>query len=137
MTLTLEQVAGWLLKQDAELNGRVTVGAIDANLDRCVGVYNDNRASGGQRICIGGAACTRYDYKQVTLLVHWTTNPVTAEKKAVELYDSLYGLSHITMGGMRVVTVDPGTAPVPVGRDVKKVYEYVIHLKICYERNDV
>lgn len=47
MTLTLEQVAGWLLKQDAELNGRVTVGAIDANLDRCVGVYNDNRASGG------------------------------------------------------------------------------------------
>ena len=35
MTLTLEQVAGWLLKQDAELNGRVTVGAIDANLDRC------------------------------------------------------------------------------------------------------
>ena len=92
MTLTLEQVAEWLLKQDADLNGRVTVGAIDANLDRCVGVYNDNRASGGQRICIGGAACTRYDYKQVTLLVHWTTNPVTAEKKAVELYESLYGL---------------------------------------------
>lgn len=53
MTLTLEQVAGWLLQKDADLEGRVTVGAIDANYDRCVGVYNDNRASGGQRICIG------------------------------------------------------------------------------------
>ena len=59
MTLTLEQVAGWLLQQDAELEGRVTVGAIDANYDRCVGVYNDNRASGGQRICIGGLHSVR------------------------------------------------------------------------------
>lgn len=81
MTLTLEQVAGWLLQQDAELEGRVTVGAIDANYDRCVGVYNDNRASGGQRICIGGEAYTRYAYKYVTLLVHWTTNPSAAERK--------------------------------------------------------
>lgn len=88
MTLTLEQVAGWLLQQDAELEGRVTVGAIDANYDRCVGVYNDNRASGGQRICIGGEAYTRYAYKYVTLLVHWTTNPSAAEKKAIELYES-------------------------------------------------
>lgn len=39
MTLTLEQVAGWLLKQDAELNGRVTVGAIDANLHRRRGLH--------------------------------------------------------------------------------------------------
>lgn len=134
MILTLEQVAEWLLQQDAELAGRVTVGAIDANQDRCVGVYNDNRASGGQRICIGGAACTRYDYKQVTLLVHWTTNPVMAEQKAAELYESLYGLSHIEMGGVQVVSVDPGAAPVPVGRDVKKVYEYVINLKVCYRK---
>lgn len=134
MTLTLEQVAGWLLKQDAELNGRVTVGAIDANYDRCVGVYNDNRASGGQRICIGGEAYTRYAYKYVTLLVHWTTNPSAAEKKAIELYEKLYGLSHIEMGGIQVVFVDPGAAPVPVGRDVKKVYEYVINLKICYRK---
>lgn len=134
MTLTLEQVAGWLLQKDADLEGRVTVGAIDANYDRCVGVYNDNRASGGQRICIGGAACTRYAYKYVTLLVHWTTNPVTAEKKAIELYEKLYGLSYIEMGGVQVVSADPGAAPVPVGRDVKKVYEYVINLKICYRK---
>lgn len=134
MTLTLEQVAEWLLQQDADLEGRVTVGAIDANYDRCVGVYNDNRTSGGQRICIGGAACTRYAYKYVTLLVHWTTNSVASEKKAIELYEKLYGLSHIEMGGIQVVSVDPGAAPVPIGRDVRKVYEYVINLKICYRK---
>lgn len=137
MILTLEQVAGWLLQQDADLKGRVTVGAIDANHDRCVGVYNDNRASGGQRICIGGAACTRYAYKHVTLLVHWTANPVVAEKKATELYEKFYGLSHIEMGGVQVVCIDPGAVPISVGRDAKKVYEYVIHLKICYERTDI
>lgn len=70
----------------------------------------------------------------MTLLVHWTTNPVTAEKKAIELYEKLYGLSYIEMGGVQVVSVDPGAAPVPVGRDVKKVYEYVINLKICYRK---
>lgn len=36
----------------------VYAGAIDGNLDKCIGVYNA-KTSKPQRICIGGKACTK------------------------------------------------------------------------------
>lgn len=132
--LMLKQVADWIKEIDTELPDCIAVGTIDGNKEKYIGVYNDPNASGKQRVCLGGIAQTTYREKRVTLLVHWTNSAVQAEKKAAELYEKLCGRSGFQIGEVKIVYLDPGAAPVSVGRDVRGIYEYVINMKIIYER---
>ena len=47
----------------------VYAGAIDGNLDKCIGVYNA-KTSKPQRICIGGKACTKTLEKHISCLLY-------------------------------------------------------------------
>jgi hypothetical protein len=132
--LTLGQVKDWLKSQDTDLNGCIAVGSIDGNKEKYVGVYSMKPSGSTQRICIGGADQTRYQSRGVSILIHWTNNPAAAEAKAIETYNRFYGLSDVTMGTTHVISVDPGPEPIPVGKDSKGICEYVIQLKILYER---
>ena len=140
--LTLQMVKDWLKQTIPEAEGRISVGAIDGDQPRYIGVYG--RGGGkSQRICIGGGEQTRYQEKRAAILIHWTGSPVMAEKKALEVYELLYGLSEFTIqdadgsnGDVRVASLDPGEAPVPLGPDRRGIYEYVIEITIQYERND-
>ncbi|HEX2986149.1 MAG TPA: minor capsid protein [Caproiciproducens sp.] len=132
--LTLEQVRDWLKSQDADLNGCIAVGSIDGNKDKFVGVYPLKPSGSSQRICIGGADQTRYQERSVSILVHWTNKMSTAEAKATAIYGLFYGLSGVKMGETRVISTDPGPAPIPVGKDSHGICEYVIQLKTLYER---
>ena len=135
--LTLEQVKDWLKSQDENLNGCIAVGGIDGNKDKYVGVYAlKPSGSGRQRICLGGTAQTRYQERGASILIHWTASAIKAENKAIELYNRFYGLTDVNMGTTRVISVDPGSEPIPVGKDSKGICEYVIQLIIKYERND-
>ena len=134
--LMLEQVRDWIISIDPSLADCIAVGGIDGNKDKCVGVYDNPRTSGKMRICVGGMACTRYQEKQVILLIHWTNRATEAENKAAQLYKKLCGLSHFQMGALSVVSVDPGYGPVSAGRDFHGVFEYVININIIYERDD-
>lgn len=134
--LTLEEVKDWIKSQDTELSGCIAVGSINGNSEKFVGVYPLRPSGNTQRICIGGSAQTKYQSRSVSVLLHWTDSPVTAEKKAAELYGRFYGLSDTVMGESRVVSADPGPEPISVGKDDRGICEYVIRVKMIYERND-
>lgn len=132
--LTLEQIKDWLKGQDTDLNDCIAVGRIDGNKDKFIGVYPLKPSGNSQRICIGGADQTRYQVRNVSILIHWTNKMSLAEAKAFAIYGLFYGLSGVIMGTTRVISADPGPEPIPVGKDIKGIYEYVIQLKILYER---
>lgn len=131
--MTAENLKNWLKAKMELSDSQIAVGCIDANKDRCIGVY-DGKSEGGQRVCIGGRRNTRYQPRNYSILVHWTTSPVTAFNKANEVYNMFHGLSNEVMGGVKVVSADPGAQPNWAGRDNRRIVEYVIRLKINYER---
>lgn len=131
--LTLEQVADWIEASVKELTGIVSVGCIDGNKEKYVGVY-PLRGGTAQRICIGGKEQTKYQSKRVSVLIHWTKDMRQAEQKANEMYELLYGLTNVQMGDTKVVLIDAGEAPVPVGKDTQGICEFVIQATILHER---
>lgn len=131
--MTAENLKNWL---KTKLEGaEITVGCINGDLPTCIGVY-DGKSKGGQRVCIGGLKNTKYQEAAFTLMVHWTTSPVTAEAKAREVYNLFYGLSGVDMDGAHVISADPGKQPEWAGRDARSVCEYAIRLNIKYGRNE-
>ncbi len=132
--LTLEQIKDWLKSQDPELKNCIAVGGIDGNKEKYVGVYSLKPPGSSQRICVGGIEQTRHSTAWARLLIHWTNNMIVAEAKAQAVYSLLYGLSNVMMGSTLAISADPGPAPIPVGRDAHGFCEYVIQIKILYER---
>lgn len=131
--MTAEKLKNWLKEKMGLGDDQIAVGAIDGNQAQYIGVY-DGKAAGTQRVCIGGKRATKYQEAAFAVLVHWTTSPVTAEAKAREVYNLFYGLSNTDMDGMRVISADPGGRPEWAGRDTRRICEYVIRLKLRYER---
>ena len=134
--LGLLSTANWLTTIDPSLSDCISVGKIDGNAEKWIGVYNSKHASQTTPICIGGMGTTLTAEKQITLLIHWTRLSTKAEEKALELYNRLLGLSHFLIGDVSVNFIDPGNGPIPIGVDDNGICEYVIELKIVYERND-
>lgn len=135
----------------------IAVGAIDANRERCIGVY-PGRPPARQRVCLGGPEATLTGELYATVLVHWGKNMREAMEKAGEVYALFYAWGSKTcskssadiggtrrhaggpvrasgeMDGVQVYAVEPGGGPVPVGRDEHGVCEFVINLKITFEK---
>lgn len=132
--LTLEQVRDWLKGQDPELNDCIAVGIIDGNKEKYVGVYPLKLPGSSQRICIGGVNQTRYQQSSVSILLHWTKDAVEAAAKAAAMYGLFYGLTGVAMGTTSIISADPGPAPIPVGKDVRGICEYVIQINFICER---
>lgn len=130
--LMLSDVRNWLKAQDSDLDGKISVGAIDGNAEKYVGVYND-KSGGNARLCLGGVEQTRMQTKRIRLLIHWTASAAQAETKAAGLWEMLLGASG-TAGDYAIKAIDPGAAPIAIGRDEKGICEYVIRAKITYER---
>ncbi|MBP3335546.1 MAG: hypothetical protein J6L61_05330 [Ruminiclostridium sp.] len=66
----------------------VYAGCIDANQDKCIGVYA-SRNTYPKKISIGGKPCTKTHEKHISVLIHWLDNPTTAESAANEILDKL------------------------------------------------
>ena len=130
--MNLMDIVTWLQGQDNDLIECVSAGCIDGNKKKWIGVYHAKRTV-KQRMCIGGAEMTGYGEKYISLLVHWTEKPVEAEKKASKIQSLFYGVSNTLMGSTHVILADPGP-PIPVGKDNKGIYEYIIEIKMTYER---
>ena len=127
-----EQVKNWL-KGQTDVGQGIYVGTIDGNAEKCLGVYRQKR-SGAARICLGGATQTKTDELLVSILVHWGKSAVEAEDKAQEIWQLFYGLTDTGMDGGRVCYADPGACPIPVGKDERGVFEYVIEVRLIYEK---
>lgn len=107
-------------------------GKIDATKEQCIGIYNVQGPK--PTIAIGGLANTSYSTKAISILVHWTKNNDTAEQKAQEVYNALFGQS-ATIGGKQVKKFDMRSSePIGVGTDSNGIFEYVIETVIYFER---
>ncbi|PWV97439.1 hypothetical protein DFQ01_12183 [Paenibacillus cellulosilyticus] len=108
------------------------IGKLDGKKPECIGLYG--LPGGSPNIAIGGLPNTSYTSKLVSILVHWGRNADTAERKAQEVYDALFG-QQPTIGDKRVIMFKMSTPePVNVGTDDEGIYEYVIEMTIFYER---
>jgi hypothetical protein len=108
-------------------------GNIDSTVEKCIGIYSS--AEGLKpNIALGGLDNTSYSTKAISILVHWTKNSNTAEQKAQEVYNSLFGQDAV-IGGKRVVKFDMlKSEPIGVGKDENGYYEYAIPIIIYFER---
>ncbi|MEK5414495.1 minor capsid protein [Paenibacillus sp. FSL L8-0708] len=128
--MTLAEVRDWLKTQVECLNWYI--GKMDGKPEKSITLYNLN--SGTPVLAIGGLANTSYAVKAVSILIHWTKNADTAERKAMEVYAALFGQSAV-IAGKRVISFQMRTSePVSVGTDENNIYEYVIEVTIYYER---
>ncbi|MEK4449932.1 minor capsid protein [Paenibacillus sp. FSL L8-0506] len=128
--MTLAEVRDWLKTQVECLNWYI--GKMDGKPEKSITLYNLN--SGTPVLAIGGLANTSYAVKAVSILIHWTKNADTAERKAMEVYAALFGQSAV-IAGKRVISFQMRTPePVSVGTDDAGYFEYVIEVTIYYER---
>lgn len=129
--MTLAEIRDWLKTQiDCPA---WYIGKIDGKKELCIGLYNTTGAP--VRLAVGGADLTGYTVKAISILVHWTKNADTAERKAQEVYAALFGVSNVMVGGRRVAMFRlPQPEPINVGTDDEGIYEYVIEVHIYHER---
>lgn len=107
-------------------------GKIDGSKEQCIGIYGVKGPP--PFIALGGLDNTSYSTKAISILVHWTKNNNTAEQKAQEVYNALFGQTAI-IGGKKVSKFDMRTSePVGVGTDDNGIFEYVIETVIYFER---
>ena len=129
--MMLSEIRDWLKTQIDSPNWYI--GKIDGKKEQSVGVYNLN--TGQPYIAIGGLENTSYASKSISILVHWSKNADTAERKAHEVYAALFGRSDGEIAGHRVIAFEMRTPwPIDVGTDDAGIYEYVIETTIYYER---
>jgi len=108
------------------------IGKIDGTKEQCIGVYSIRGPR--SHIALGGLKNTSYSTKAISILIHWGKNANTAEQKAQEVYNVLFGQKAI-IGGKRVVDFNIRTTePISVGTDKNGIYEYVIEANIIHER---
>jgi hypothetical protein len=129
--LITEQVKNWIKQQDPDFEGRIQLGGVDGNAPCFLGVY-PGKGTGRQHMTIGGPGCARYDALSVRLLLRWGHEQPKAERKAKELWSLFHGLSTVEMDGTQVAFADPGSRPIPLGKDFSGVFEYSIDLTIYY-----
>lgn len=128
--MTLAEVRDWMKLKVSCPNWYI--GKIDGSKPECIGLYNLN--TGTPVLAIGGLKNTSYAVKAISILVHWTKNADTAERKAQEVYAALFGQSAV-IAGKRVIGFQMRMPePVSVGTDDNGIFEYVIETTIYYER---
>lgn len=112
----------------------VYAGNIDGNLDSCIGVYSSKKQA--QHIfCIGGGSCTKTREKNISILIHHTDNPTSAEGRAQEVLGKLSALRNKAAGSATVRymrLMEPQSA----GRDERGICEYVIEATVYYEESE-
>lgn len=129
--ITISDFKGWL-KEKIDCPTWFTGGLRD-NKQKSIVIYNGKAFI--NPMAIGGLQNSSYKGKGIRILVHWTKNAEDSELKAMEVYNSLHGLTNVQIASKRVIQFnmrDP--EPIPLGVDDSGIYEYVIDLEIIHER---
>ena len=126
--MTLENLRNYL-KEKTDVGEGIALGAIDGNSEKFLGVY-PGKPPDKQRVCLGGPEQTLTEELYATVLIHWGKSMAAAMDKAQQVWQLFYAAASCTMDGEAVFAVEPGGGPVPVGRDDRGIFEFVINLKI-------
>lgn len=130
--MTLENLKNYL-KTHTDVGEGIALGGIDGNLEHCLGVY-PGKPPPRQRVCLGGSAQTVTGELYAVLLLHWGQSMAQALHKAQEVWGLFYAMSSCDMDGASVCLADPGGGPVPIGRDERGICEFIINLRIIYDK---
>jgi hypothetical protein len=132
--LSLSDVCQYISDLNIVADGHVYYGKLDAKSQKSIGVYN-RPSSGPPNIALGGLACTTYDTRRISLLVHWNRDPDESEAAAWDLFEKLRNVTSLTIGDTHISALCLMVPePQDVGTDDNGVYEYVIWLDLIYER---
>ncbi|WP_244832955.1 minor capsid protein [Clostridium sp. BJN0001] len=108
-------------------------GKIDATKEQCIGIYGIQGVK--LNIALGGLNNTSYSTKGISILVHWSKNVTSAEKKAQEVYDCLVCNKNKIIGGHKIIKFDmKSSEPIELGTDDNGIFEFVIETIIYFER---
>lgn len=132
--LPLKDIRQYISSQGVAADDNVYIGKLDNKKQKSIGVYG-RPSNGSPGIALGGLACTTYDTRSVSLLVHWTRSQPESEAAANELFEKLRNVTSLTIGKtpinyLRLMVPEPQN----IGTDDDGVYEYVIWLDLFYER---
>lgn len=132
--LRLTDIQDWIISLGIAQEDHVYIGKLDNKQQKSIGIYGRS-SSGSPYIALGGLACTSYDTRAVSLLVHWNRDKIESEETAYELFEKLRNISSLDIGDthiryLRLMVPEPQD----VGTDDNGVYEYVIWLDLIYQR---
>lgn len=134
MMLSLNEIRGYIAGLGIAEDDQVFIGKLDNKKEKSIGVYN-RKGEGTPALPLGGLACSSYDTKRISLLIHWNRNVLESEKAARTLYDSLQKETSLIIGETEIrFLILQVPEPVDVGTDDNGVYEYVIWLDFIYQR---
>lgn len=132
--LPIKDIRGYIASLGIAADDNVYIGKLDSKKQKSIGVYSRS-VSGSPNIALGGLACTTYDIKPVSLLIHWNKSISESEEAAYLLFEQLQRVTSLTIGDtpinyLRLMVPEPQD----IGTDDNGVYEYVIWLDFIYER---
>lgn len=132
--LRLTDIQDWIISLGVAEEDHVYIGKLDNKKQKSIGIYNRS-GSGSPDIALGGLACTSYDTRAISLLIHWNKYKEESEDAAYRLFEKLRNISSLNIGDthisyLRLMVPEPQD----VGTDDNGVYEYVIWLDLIYQR---
>lgn len=130
--LYLSEIRDWL--KTFAIGEHFFIGKMDGKKKQSIGIYQ-RESKEPPRIALGGVQNTKYEKKEISILIHWTENANETERKAAELYEKLKEIRQVTIGECHIYFVMLQVPePIDVGTDDNGVYERVIWLDFYYER---
>lgn len=131
--ILLSDIRDWL--KSFNLFDNYYIGRLDSKKKNSLGVYN--LQDSGRREVIGDLKI--YESKGVSLLIHGDNNKVNTEHRAWALYDKLEKLinscEYPQIGKHNVYFIELlNNQPIDVDQDSNSIYEYVIEIKIYFEK---
>ena len=131
--ILLSDIRDWL--KSFNLFDNYYIGRLDTKKKNSLGVYN--LQDSGRREVIGDLKT--YESKGVSLLIHGDNNKDNTELRAWALYDKLEELinscEYSRIGKHNVYFIELlNNQPIDVDQDSNSIYEYVIEIKIYFEK---
>lgn len=129
--LSLQDIANYI--QTIAPDASVYIGTLDANKEKCIGLYITNRIP--SILGVGGANNISYRILSIDLLIHWSENSIETFNKASEIYEKLEGINNIIIGNTEIVLIEPiDSSPIDLYKDMHNISEALIRLTIYYKK---
>ena len=112
----------------------IYIGKIDSQIEEVLGLYT--RTTSVNELMIGGLDNTTAEQKNFTVLVHWNTNMIESEDKAIDIYEHFRANQTPVIGGFKVFDiVCTSGQPIDVTQAEKNnIHELVLDYQINYNR---
>lgn len=131
MKVTLKQIKNYF-KSEFKWLDSISIGKIDNGQEKAICFYNSKRSLAYQNV-VGGSVNKSTYIKPITILLRYTKNQDSAEKKAQEIYE-FFEERTFFIESKRIFVQMYCEEPINLGTDDNNVYEYSIELNLYVER---